>query len=412
MSEPSNNAANQDQRLVDHGVDEDHNYELINMEDVPQHINQYGLEGIEEFFTKKLEDWKDVVINIAITGNSGAGKSSFINAIRGLGNDDEGAAETGPTETTTDPTKYPHPTNSKIKFWDLPGVGTPNYPAETYCEKVGLKNYDTFLILAATRFTENDLKLARIVQTIKKSFFFVRTKIDIDVWNESKKRSFNEKALLKKIKENCVKNLKEFESKEEDVFLISNDEADKWDFARLTQAILDVLPMRQRESLTLAINLLTTRSKGILKRKVEILRCRIWKVATASGAGAVIPVPGLSVALDVALLIKEVNFYKSQLGLPDENSYEFNNMTPEIKEKVRKFCLTSAVQLGNLMAAYTASSAVEEFTRFIPFVGSIIAGGISFSSTYYFLHGCLKEMEETALDILECLNESLVDDVE
>ena len=133
-------------------------------------------------------------------------------------------------------------------------------------------------------------------------------------------------------------------------------------------------------------------------------------VATASGPGALIPVPGLSMALDVVLLITEVKFYKSQLGLPDENSYEFENMTPEIKEKIQKFCLTSAVQLGNLIAAYTASFAVEEFTRFIPFIGSVIAASISFSSTYCFLQRCLNEMKETALEFLEALNTRLATD--
>ena len=69
-----------------------------------------------------------------------------------------------------------------------------------------------------------------------------------------------------------MNNLKEFESKDENVFLISNDTTDMWDFARLTQAILDVLPTRQKECLTLTLDLLTTCSKDILKRKVEILR--------------------------------------------------------------------------------------------------------------------------------------------
>jgi hypothetical protein len=40
-----------------------------------------------------------------------------------LEDDDEGAAETGVTETTREPTIYPHPTNEKIKFSDLPGIG-------------------------------------------------------------------------------------------------------------------------------------------------------------------------------------------------------------------------------------------------------------------------------------------------
>ena len=46
----------------------------------------------------------------------------FFNFTR-LGDEEEGAAETGVTETTREPTIYPHPTNEKIKFWDLPGIG-------------------------------------------------------------------------------------------------------------------------------------------------------------------------------------------------------------------------------------------------------------------------------------------------
>jgi hypothetical protein len=123
-------------------------------------------------------------------------------------------------------------------------------------------------------------------------------------------------------------------------------------------------------------------------------------VAAASGVGAVVPVPGLSVALDLVLLTREVNMYKSQLGLPEETSYEFRRCTPEIRAKVKRFCLTSAVQIANLLKFYTASSAIEEFTRYIPFVGCAIAGGISFSSTYCFLKGCLNELEGTALDFI------------
>ena len=43
----------------------------------------------EEFQEAKLREaligWKDIKIKIGVTGNSGVGKSSFINAIRGYG---------------------------------------------------------------------------------------------------------------------------------------------------------------------------------------------------------------------------------------------------------------------------------------------------------------------------------------
>ena len=128
---------------------------------------------------------------------------------------------------------------------------------------------------------------------------------------------------------------------------------------------------------------------------------RISTVAALSALGAAIPLPGFSFAVDVLLLTKEVNFYRSKLGLPKENSYEFRRMTPENQEKIRKFCLTSAIQTTSLVAAYTASSALEETTRYIPCVGSLIAGSISFSSTYSFLHQCLSELEETAMAFLD-----------
>ena len=136
-----------------------------------------------------------------------------------------------------------------------------------------------------------------------------------------------------------------------------------------------------------------------------------WMIASASAAAAGVPLPGLNVVVDLALLTNEVSLYKSQLGLPDENSYEFRKMTPENQEKVRKFCITSNLQMASFLATYTASSTVEEFARFIPVVGLVIAGGITFSSTYYFLHQCLNELEETALKFLDEMTSRTVDDV-
>ena len=90
--------------------------------------------------------------------------------------------------------------------------------------------------------------------------------------SQKRKKTFNEEKMLKAIREDSLENLKRFRIQCDDVFLISNLYPAKWDFARLTQAILDVLPFRQRECLTLSLGVLTSLSTDMLKRKAELLR--------------------------------------------------------------------------------------------------------------------------------------------
>jgi predicted GTPase len=159
-----------------------------------------------------------------------------------------------------------------ISFVDLPGIGTPNYPdLPTYCEKVGFKDYDTFLIFTAGRFKQNDLNLAKKVKDMEKSFFLIRTKIDQDLRPDKGKAAINEEAILRKIKSNCMDNVKDLISSEKEIFLIGNYNKDKWDFNRLVEAISNALPVRQREALTCSLSNVT---RECLQRKARILKGR------------------------------------------------------------------------------------------------------------------------------------------
>ena len=53
------------------------------MADARIYIKQNGVSGIQKFLRGKLERTKDVKIRFGIIGESGTGKSAFINAIRG-----------------------------------------------------------------------------------------------------------------------------------------------------------------------------------------------------------------------------------------------------------------------------------------------------------------------------------------
>ena len=123
---------------------------------------------------EKLEESKNVKIKFGVTGMSGAGKSSFINSIRGIedDDDDELAAKVGQVESTLEPASYTYPDNPNITFMDLPGIGTPKFPnLKIYCKKVKLETYDVFLILTSVRFLEYDLQLAKKINSMNKSCF-------------------------------------------------------------------------------------------------------------------------------------------------------------------------------------------------------------------------------------------------
>ena len=54
----------------------------VEKEEFKREIDENGVSKIEDFLRKRLEKWREVEVNIAVTGDSGVGKSSFINAIR------------------------------------------------------------------------------------------------------------------------------------------------------------------------------------------------------------------------------------------------------------------------------------------------------------------------------------------
>ena len=86
-------------------------------------------------------DQSDQSINIGITGQSHRGKSSFINAVRGVKPGDLGAAAVKNRECTMELTPYEFVHNANIILWDLPGVGTNTFPKETYLEEIQFTRY-------------------------------------------------------------------------------------------------------------------------------------------------------------------------------------------------------------------------------------------------------------------------------
>jgi len=89
-------------------------------------------------------------LHTAICGPSGSGKSSLINALRGLKPGDPGAAGVGVIETTFEVTRYPDPRTEmpypRFIWFDVPGAGTFDIPTWQYFNQQGLFIFD-FIVL-------------------------------------------------------------------------------------------------------------------------------------------------------------------------------------------------------------------------------------------------------------------------
>ena len=93
-------------------------------------------------------------LHFAVCGISGSGKSSLINAFRGLANYEPGAAPTGIVETTTSVARYPDPRDelphSRFVWYDFPGAGTLNVPSWQYFNEQGLFVFDVVILVYDT----------------------------------------------------------------------------------------------------------------------------------------------------------------------------------------------------------------------------------------------------------------------
>jgi len=180
-------------------------------------------------------EWLDNLegtINVGVVGNSGVGKSLLINKLRRVRPHADGWAPVGVNETTERPTVYCFPGQPRVRLWDVPGAGTQAVPSDQYVQRMGLRYFDRVVIVSAGRFTQMEVELQAELERHSVPFYMVRTKVDIDVWNNREDNNANEAETLKQIREDVLQKagLKQ-------VFLVSARDPENWDMPLLLKEI-------------------------------------------------------------------------------------------------------------------------------------------------------------------------------
>ncbi|KAM7333451.1 hypothetical protein ACRRTK_006771 [Alexandromys fortis] len=185
-------------------------------------------------------------IRIAVTGDSGNGMSSFINALREIGHEEENSAPTGVVRTTKKPALYSSSKFPNVDLWDLPGTGVTSLSMENYLEEMDFSKYDLIIIIASEQFSSNHVKLAKAMQSMRRRFYVVWTKLDRDLDTSA----LPEPQLRENIIKNILENLQKEGVEEPPIFLVSNFNPYFHDFPNLRDKLrIDLCNIRYADSL-------------------------------------------------------------------------------------------------------------------------------------------------------------------
>ncbi|XP_048125370.1 interferon-inducible GTPase 5-like isoform X1 [Alosa alosa] len=350
-----------------------------------------------------LEQADSTTLDIAVTGEAGAGKSSFINAFRCLRDDDPGAAETGVTETTQKASAYAHPTAPNVRLWDLPGIGTPAFRPERYLEDVGLlRTYDFFIILASERFRECHAQLAGAISEAGKHFYFVRNKVDRELQANARRRgpqSRTDADVLQEIRTDCLENLRRTGLKEQKVFLISCFEPQSFDLVLLQTSLLDDLDGLKRRALLLS---LPSHTSTLVEHKKQELGAELWRgVMSACLDGFT---RGDAIGGAVPKLMDTLRDYQRNFGLDSASLHRLAAMTgttyddlcSEVRSSLGRELVSGTLERLLSQLGPAPQFLIRQLESRVPVLGSVVSGGLSFMAGYYLLSTALSELSQDA----------------
>ena len=181
-----------------------------------------------------------------------------------------------------------------------------------------------------------------------------------------------------------------------------------YDFLTLQETIEREMPSLKRDVLILA---LSNVCRSVIHKKKEVFSSQINYYALLSAGVAAVPVPGLSIAADVGMLVSVLLTYVYGFGLDKKSLEKLSSDTKTPLADLMKVMkcglfgnnVTKAlvVKMLSSISALVALLAVEEGSRLIPIVGLLVAAPISAITMYKFLSDTLDKLSVDAENVLK-----------
>jgi GTP-binding protein EngB required for normal cell division/uncharacterized protein (DUF697 family) len=335
---------------------------------------------------EKLEEELKQHVVVGLFGPGGAGKSSLINALVG-----QKVAKVGvQTDVTVAEKDIIH---NGLCFRDLPGFGTKAFPAEKFIAQFRVPDLDIVLAVTNRKFSEDEFNLFKRVLQEGQVVLLIRAMADM-IYDDEKSQD----ELFQEIRVDFKKHLGT-----DRVFFVSTRRDNKMGLEELNAAIWAHLDKAKQDRWARGAK---AYSQAFLDEKLAACRKHVWLAAGLSAANALVPVPGLPVALDIGILLKLFAEIREDFGLVAEQRGTMEKLLPTAQpmiQNIMKYTVMAGAEalIMALLKRYAGRTVIKEVSKYIPFVGQGVAAGIGFAITKIAGESYLEECHELASKLLE-----------
>ncbi|UJR26409.1 hypothetical protein I4U23_007741 [Adineta vaga] len=141
--------------------------------------------------------------------------------------------------------------------------------------------------------------------------------------------------------------------------------------------------------------------ESVVRGKAEVLRNQRWSWASLSGIIGLIPIPGVSLTCDAAIIVENAVKYFKIFNLNPRDYLGDGSNIAKFQQLIKIMCTSLAPRAIASIAVVVGASATEEGLKMIPVIGTaigmVLGSGVSFTTTCVILGHLIDFCEMEAL---------------